>query len=48
MAIDGRSMDKLGKTIRNIVSDTFRFMDNIRLSMAASDNPREGLSKAGV
>ena len=33
-------MDKRGKTIGNIVSDTLTFMDDMGLSMAASDNPR--------
>ena len=32
-------MDKPGKTIGNIVSDTLTFMDDMGLSMAASDNP---------
>ena len=32
-------MDKRGKTIGNIVSDTLTFMDDMGLSMAASDNP---------
>ena len=32
-------MDKPGKTIGNIVSDTSTFMDDMGLSMAASDNP---------
>ena len=32
-------MDKCGKTIGNIVSDTLTFMDDMGLSMAASDNP---------
>ena len=39
MAIHGWSMDKRGKTIGNIVSDTLTFMDDMGLSMAASDNP---------
>ena len=39
MAIHGLSMDKRGKTIDNIVSDTLTFMDDMGLSMAASDNP---------
>ena len=39
MAIDGWSMDKPGKIIGNIVSDTLTFMDDMGLSMAASDNP---------
>ena len=33
-------MEKHGKTIGNIVSDTLTFMDDMGLSMAASDNPR--------
>ena len=33
-------MDKCDKTIGNIVSDTLIFMDDMGLSMAASDNPR--------
>ena len=32
-------MDNRGKTIGNIVSDTLTFMDDMGLSMAASDNP---------
>ena len=39
MAIDGWSMDKPGKTIGSIVSNTLTFMDDMGLSMAASDNP---------
>ena len=37
--MNGWSMDKPGKTIGNIVSDTLTFMDDMGLSMAASDNP---------
>ena len=40
VAIDGWSMDKPGKTIGNIVNDTLTFMDDMGLSMAASDNPQ--------
>ena len=39
VAIDGSSMDKAGKTIGNIVSDTLTLMDDMGLFMAASDNP---------
>ena len=37
---DGWSMDKPGNTIGNIVSDTLTFVDDMGLSMAASDNPQ--------
>ena len=37
--MNGWSMDKPGKTIGNIVSDTLTFMDDVGLSMAASDSP---------
>ena len=40
VAMNGWSMDKPGKTIGNIVSDTLTFMDDMGLSMAASDNPQ--------
>ena len=37
-------MDIPGKTTANIVSDTLTFMDDMGLSMAASDNPRDSVS----
>ena len=43
--MNGWSMDKPGKTIGNIVSDTLTFTDDMGLSMAASDNPRLGTTK---
>ena len=33
-------MDKPGKTVGNIVCDTLKFMDDMGLSMAASENPQ--------
>ena len=40
-------MDKRGKTIGNIVSDTLTLMDDMGLSMAASNNPQY-LGRASV